>query len=70
MTNDMTHNEQQVARQPSTLNPSKLSKKRLCGNCQFELDGPYCGRCGQPEQSMIRFFGSVIMHFLDDILLK
>ncbi len=40
---------------------------RLCDNCQSELDGPFCGTCGQPEQSMIRFFGSVIMHFLDDI---
>lgn len=45
----------------------KETSTKLCANCNFELDGPFCGRCGQPEQSMIRFFGSVVMHFLDDV---
>ncbi len=40
---------------------------KLCENCGFVLDGPFCGRCGQPEMSVIRFFGSVVMHILDDI---
>lgn len=41
--------------------------EKLCENCGFGLDGPFCGRCGQPEMSVIRFFGSVVMHILDDI---
>jgi hypothetical protein len=40
---------------------------KQCQNCGFDLEGTFCGRCGQPEQSMIRFFGAVIMHYLDDI---
>lgn len=39
----------------------------LCTNCGHTMEGPFCGHCGQHEKSMIRFFGSVVMHFLDDI---
>ena len=45
----------------------KVTSKKSCENCGFELDGPFCGRCGQPERTTIKFFGSVILHFLDDI---
>lgn len=39
-----------------------------CENCDTPLDGPFCGKCGQPKESIIKFFGSVIVHFLDDIM--
>ena len=45
----------------------KVISKKNCENCGFELDGPFCGRCGQSERTTIKFFGSVIMHFLDDV---
>jgi hypothetical protein len=56
---------------PTQKNVAKTEKgdnpAKLCENCGFDLDGPFCGRCGQPERSVIRFFGSVVMHILDDI---
>jgi len=45
--------------------PSQSSKH--CANCKVELVGPFCSKCGQSERSVILFFGSVIMHILEDI---
>lgn len=77
MSTEMTTNESQIqgltlpsdtpVAPVTTAAEKPQSKVPLCQNCSFELDGSFCGRCGQPEQSMIRFFGSVILHFLDDI---
>lgn len=44
-----------------------VAAENQCSNCGHPMDGPFCGQCGQHEKSVIRFFGSVVMHFLDDI---
>ncbi|MFT4926971.1 MAG: hypothetical protein ACI8WB_003071 [Phenylobacterium sp.] len=62
--------EPAVVTKPKPVQPPKSkpnSSAGLCANCSTELDGPFCAKCGQPEKSMIRFFGSVVMHFLDDV---
>ena len=41
---------------------------KVCQNCGLQLNGAFCSKCGQPEESVIQFFGYVIMRLLDDIL--
>lgn len=38
-----------------------------CENCGVELSGQFCSSCGQEVTSNIRYFGTVILHLLDDI---
>lgn len=57
-----------MALNQTTANAEIKTTARACQNCGHDLDGPFCGMCGQPERSVIRFFGSVIYHFLDDII--
>ncbi len=51
-----------------TTAEAKQVTKDQCRNCQTELTGPFCHQCGQPDKSIIRFFGSLIKELLDDII--
>ena len=39
-----------------------------CENCGVLLQGTYCHECGQPSQTSFRFFGSILMEILDNLL--
>ncbi|TPH16202.1 DUF3667 domain-containing protein [Litorilituus lipolyticus] len=41
--------------------------KKECENCGASLSGQFCAECGQEITSNIRYFGTVILHLLDDI---
>jgi len=41
---------------------------KACDNCKKPLLGPYCGYCGQQAESTLKYFWTVILHLLDDIL--
>jgi len=43
------------------------SDQNTCTNCQTPLVGPYCGQCGQEVNSTLKYFGTVILHLLEDI---
>ncbi|MDP7591379.1 MAG: DUF3667 domain-containing protein [Litorilituus sp.] len=38
-----------------------------CKNCASPLDGQFCSSCGQEVTPTIRYFGTVLLHLLDDI---
>ncbi len=38
-----------------------------CKNCGSQLNGKFCRNCGQEASPTIRYFGTVILHLLDDI---
>ena len=47
-------------------NPTEtLNQPDVCMNCQTELYGRFCADCGQPRQTRIRSFGSLIMDFIE-----
>jgi len=41
--------------------------EKTCTNCHTPLEGPYCGQCGQEVNSTLKYFGTVILHLLEDI---
>ncbi len=41
---------------------------KTCENCHAQVEGMYCGNCGQSIESTLKYFWTVILHFLDDIL--
>ena len=45
--------------------PAEVTKE--CENCGASLTGQFCAECGQEITSNIRYFGTVILHLLDDI---
>lgn len=51
-----------------TDSPSRAEDLESCKNCQTDLTGPFCHQCGQPNKSIIRFFGSMIKELLEDII--
>ncbi len=38
-----------------------------CHNCGAELHGKFCHQCGQSSNSIIKFFGEVLLEFIDDV---
>lgn len=48
-------------------NPTQKDSE-VCKNCSTPLTGPFCHQCGQPNKSIIRFFGSLIHELLEDII--
>lgn len=45
--------------------PAQVTKE--CENCGATINGQFCAECGQEITSNIRYFGTVILHLLDDI---
>ncbi|WP_444891472.1 DUF3667 domain-containing protein [Microbulbifer sp. DLAB2-AA] len=43
-------------------------KSNRCANCETELLGPHCYKCGQPVKGMVRHFSSIIGDFFDTLL--
>lgn len=41
---------------------------KICENCHANVQGMYCSQCGQSVESTLRYFWSVILHLLEDIL--
>lgn len=41
--------------------------QKSCTNCNVPLEGPYCGQCGQEVNSTLKYFGTVILHLLEDV---
>jgi len=39
-----------------------------CQNCQARLHGPYCHHCGQPAKPVVRFFGALVLEFLQETI--
>jgi Protein of unknown function (DUF3667) len=39
-----------------------------CENCGVLLHGIYCHACGQPRQTSFRFFGTILMDLLDNLI--
>ena len=46
----------------------KKTEENVCENCHLTLQGPFCGQCGQKAESTLKYFWTVILHLLDDIL--
>jgi hypothetical protein len=42
--------------------------EKVCENCHITLQGPFCAQCGQNSESTLKYFWTVILHLLDDIL--
>ncbi|QBG36048.1 DUF3667 domain-containing protein [Litorilituus sediminis] len=55
-----------VSEKHHELQPQVVQDKS-CENCGAPLDGQFCAKCGQEITSNIRYFGTVILHLLDDI---
>lgn len=43
------------------------TEQNTCTNCHTPLEGPYCSHCGQEVNSTLKYFGTVILHLLEDI---
>lgn len=56
----------EVSEKHQELQPHE-AKDKTCENCGAQLDGQFCAECGQEITSNIRYFGTVILHLLDDI---
>ncbi|MDO8862295.1 DUF3667 domain-containing protein [Haliea sp. E1-2-M8] len=39
-----------------------------CQNCRASLLGPYCHHCGQPAKPVVRFFGTLVVEFLQETI--
>jgi len=56
----------------STTEQQKLTSSeettKICENCYARVSGLYCGECGQSVESTLKYFWTVILHLLDDIL--
>ncbi|MFU8764318.1 MAG: DUF3667 domain-containing protein [Haliea sp.] len=44
------------------------STQSQCQNCQARLVGPYCHHCGQPAKPAVRFFGTLVVEFLQETI--
>jgi hypothetical protein len=53
---------------PETPQNFKNTEENVCENCHLTLQGPFCGQCGQKAESTLKYFWTVILHLLDDIL--
>ncbi|PWK51972.1 DUF3667 domain-containing protein [Pleionea mediterranea] len=62
------HNAINADTVPEADFPSRNADLEACKNCQTHLTGPFCHQCGQPNKSIIRFFGSMIKELLEDII--
>jgi hypothetical protein len=48
--------------------PAPEQQTQQCKNCHTPLTGPFCHQCGQPDKSIIRFFGDLVRELLEDII--
>jgi len=62
----MTKKSSPVTEQQKLTTSEKTTK--TCENCYTEVSGLYCGECGQSVESTLKYFWTVILHLLDDIL--
>jgi len=59
MTQKLSANSEQINSEDRT---------KTCDNCHAQVSGLYCGTCGQSVESTLKYFWTVILHLLDDIL--
>jgi len=59
---------EQAATHNSMIEQPKEPEQQQCKNCHTPLSGPFCHQCGQPDRSIIRFFGTLIHELLEDII--
>ncbi|NVJ59701.1 MAG: DUF3667 domain-containing protein [Gammaproteobacteria bacterium] len=52
----------------SQMENERSKSEEKCKNCETPLSGPFCHQCGQPNKSIIRFFGSLIHELLEDVI--
>jgi hypothetical protein len=65
MTQDSASIQTMTRRNETEAPESSVS---YCKNCHTPLTGPFCHQCGQPDKSIIRFFGDLIRELLEDII--
>jgi len=61
----MTQNVSVDSEQKNRTTQEELTK--TCENCHTQVNGMYCGECGQSIESTLKYFWVVVLHLLDDI---